>query len=363
MLNSSEFNMIDINILSYLGFKTQCEFEKKYPPNSGMKHLRDFLCPDSSLTQSFRIIYEYAPDWLQKQKRRILDDSDPRNSQAALGELRTYADLLDLDCEVIANGTQKGADFSLKDGAGHTVNVEVFTMQARPNSTIDLGTTKDVWNGKDRTGKCFKYSVTVKISESIPYGIPDPNEPGDSTQANMISKICSIKADGHQAKTDIPTLLYIDFRSMEMNYTQLSHCSPFLSGNSVLTAGGIWLAFYGEKDIPIPGLQSVLKDDFVLMQHLGRFSPGNKDHFCGAFLSFDQEPHGKFGHRIVFFENPERPFLPDSFKRSLSMSALINWELSCWQYDGFNQKAYIEIQNSRLKMAFKQFKSPQDDEC
>ena len=356
-LDSSEFNMSDINILNYLGFATQSDFEKKYPLNSVMNHLRSFLCPNSSLTASFRIVYEYDPDWLQRQKRRILDDSDPRNSQATLGELRAYADLLGLNCEVIANGTQKGTDFSLKDRAGHTVNVEVFTMQARPKSTIDLGTTKDVWIEKDRTGKCSKYLMTTRISESIPYGIPDSNKPGDSTQANMISKICSIKADGHQAKTDIPTLLHIDFRSMEMNYTQLPHCSPFLSGNGVLTAGGNWLAFYGEEGIPIPGQQSVLDDDFVLMQHPGRFSIGNKDCFCGAFLSYDQPPHCECGHRIVFFENPERPFLPESFKRLISTSALINWELSCWQYDGFNLKAYIGIQNSRLKMVFKQFKS------
>lgn len=349
-------SMREIDILNYLGFETQEEFDKKYPPESPMSHLRSFLPKSSLLTASFRKVYLHDQVWLQRQKKRILDESDPRNSQATLGELRAYADLLDFNCKVIPHGTRKGTDFSLKDRVGKCVNVEVFTMQARPNSTIEWGTTHEVWIEKDQTGKCSKCSMTTKISESIPYGIPDPNKVGDSTEANMISKICSIKSGGEQAKTDTPTLLYIDFQSMDMSYTQLSHCCPFLSWNGVLTAGCNWLAFYGEKDVPIPGKQSVLDDDFVTMQHPGRFSVGNKDNFCGALLSYGQNPHCRRGNRMVFFENPERQILPDSFKVSISMSSLLNWELSCWQYGDFDQKAYISAQNSRLKMVFQQFR-------
>jgi hypothetical protein len=332
-----------MTILDYFGGK---EFIDKNYPTAGCNaphHMSMFLSEKNECgqftEQCFNNVYRHDPAWVDAQKKRFLS-KEVSTSLGALGELRAYADLLSLCLKIKANGTRKGTDFSVFNHKDEELKVEVITLNYSPNSKIDHGTTV---NG----------SITRNVSEYAPFGFPEFGKEGDSIAANAVSRLRGKKAGSYQASRDIPTVLYVDFQTFPMNSSSIEDCDSIVSWQGAISSGNYWLAFYGEKGLPImDNLRLCDHPSYYMkpMQHEGRFYRNNDDNYCAAILSFTSWRDG-----LILFENPRNMILPDWAKTHMTTWSRMNFELSCWQYDDFPLAQYIEMKNKRILSAYKLF--------
>jgi hypothetical protein len=80
-----------------------------------------------------------------------------------------------------------------------------------------------------------------------------PGKPRDSTTTNAISRICAIKQEEEQFRSDLPAILCLDFQdlhTMDMSMT-VEQFQPVISWNEHLTTGALWYALYGWKGAPV----------------------------------------------------------------------------------------------------------------
>lgn len=243
--------------------------------------------------------------WLKSIKARIAQLSDYEESVAALAELRCYGALLEAGFQVtpIPVGDSPTPDFAIEiNGESGVVEVAAkleHSEQTRRAEGIARGDTPEgVERSKHQVGQ---FSVEFVVSESHPFGAPDPNKKGDTTQANAISRICSIKNKETQLAEGKPSLLWIDFRDMgawpeAMGVEQLA---PLISGHGgTLTSGAFWYAFYGWKGSPIFEETHGKRQTITPMGHFGRFHPNGPkpSRYSGAVLCLSEA--------AVLFQNP-----------------------------------------------------------
>lgn len=336
--------------IDFLGGKTflnGCGTNKLKNDDDGRvgRWLRGYLGTDwkngSTTFESFCAVAKSNPKEIATFKKRLSNDCDARNYQATLGELRAFADLLKLRGfnTVYRGEKQAGCDFLVHCGGNSEASfqIEVFTMQDRPNSKSPLSISED--HGM----------VCMSETEVCPFGIPDSNS---NVTLEMVCKICAIKERTKQVNPASPALLYIDFQSIyPFGAAIAEHCIPMLEWNGAFTSGGIWLSFYGEK-------QQTVLDNMSRAEHsptiklpiAGRFSAECSSPFAGAILSFPIG-HGTTGGRLVYLENPhaEHPLNP------LARDAILkhpdcNLLYSFWSTPDFNLIDYIEQLNNRCEV-------------
>lgn len=316
------------NFIEYLGGEEKL---KQYEKNYKLNYLKKYLSKERMVEEDAYIkIKKIDESFLNSIKKRILNENDQKNSRAALGELRAYANLCDLGCKIKNNGIKKGCDFTLNI-RDEDVFVEVYTIQESLDSKIQ-----------------------VDKSTTILHPFGTPKKKCDNVTSNMISRICAAKSKAKQASSNIPSILYIDFCDIDFVGSSIDHCQSISSFRDGIYSGGYWLGFYGEKGTKILGDFSVHGKNFKIMNHDGRFHKNNKDNFCGALLSFPQVC--QIGS-LVFFENPNR-LAPNHFKMHLANSENMNWEFSCWKFgDDFDLNNYISLQNDKINMIYNQIDS------
>jgi hypothetical protein len=240
-------------------------------------------------------------DWLHRQQPMLTAIDDPEGAAAALTEIRAYAALVEAGFTTapILRAGSPTPDFGIDAGDG-IVDVEVFAKHQDDDQKDMLadpprGIPPDV-ERSDRRPRQVLFTET----ELHPGGAPDPAKPHDSTQANMISRVCAAKGKEAQVRDDRPSLLWIDFRSFGIwpQVLALDQAAPLISGNHGLTSGALWYAFYGWRGAPIFEEDFFPMDRVVPMGHDGRFrlSGKKKSKLSGALLVLEDGQ--------ILFENP-----------------------------------------------------------
>lgn len=243
--------------------------------------------------------------WLAAIKKRLIYLGNPEDTASALAELRAYGAFLSAGIGItpIPRANNKTPDFALDFGDEPMV-LEVYSKhqddgEAKLSAALH---SKDEHPNIERktthvTGARLDLSTTVLH----PGGAPDPNKPGDSTQANLVSRLCRAKGDESQLPDDKPSLLWLDLANFGPwpEAITLDQADPLLTGNYGFTSGAFWHAFYGRKGAPLLEplwpRRAQLK---VAMGHDGRFrlTGPKKSKLAAVIIRVSDE--------CVIFENP-----------------------------------------------------------
>lgn len=203
--------------------------------------------------------------------------ADPRNASAKLAEIRVFGGLLEAGAQVVPVPCTNDStpDFIVDFGDGE-VAVEVFSKHqdevedARQEAIHGRGPLPE---GVERTElNAGNSTVTMTVSMLTPGGKPDALKPGDSVQANLISRICAAKGKELQFSAGKPNLLVLDFchfgGRVLASMVDAVQAEPVESGHHGLSSGAFWYAMYGWKGAPI---FEELSHKLVRMGHAGRF--------------------------------------------------------------------------------------------
>lgn len=326
------------SFLEGAGPRKLCDDDNKRVEN----WLRGYLCNewknDSTTFESFCIVSKRDPKAVERIKKRLSKDRAARNYQGTLGELRAFADLLNLGAFKTSyrGNKQAGCDFLVRMMNNTTVafEVEVFTMQDRPDCTIHHS----------------KYETEV-----CPFGIPKKDS---NVTLEMVCKIHSTKERTKQVSQNTPALLYIDFQSMfPFGANIIEHCASLLEWNGAFTSGGVWLSFFGRKGQSV--LENASRHERLSCPTLpisGLFSKKGCSPFAGAILAF---PRGRetAGGRLVYFENPfaDHPLNPIA-RDAILKHPDCNLQYSLWSANHFRLINYIKQQNNRSEVLFNELK-------
>jgi hypothetical protein len=211
--------------------------------------------------------------WIEQARPRIVG-ADVIDAAAALAELRAYGALLEAGYPVKpvpTNPRKATPDFAIEDGATTTL-VEVHAKQFYAMTEKEFQKHRK-WISEQP----ILPGVTSYIHVLHPFGGAVPGKPGDSTTTNAISRICAIKQEEEQFRSDLPAILWLDFQdlyTMDMSMT-VEQFQPVISWNEHLTTGALWYALYGWKGAPVfeqcHYSHLDLPSRIIRMAHDGRF--------------------------------------------------------------------------------------------
>ncbi|MGK8200565.1 hypothetical protein [Burkholderia cepacia] len=250
--------------------------------------------------------------WLHDLAPRLNDFNDDRNASSSLAEIRAYGGLLEAGFQVapIPRTSDATPDFTVDAGDG-PVTVEVFSKH-QDEDQDDLLAAVNTPDGehpqvieRSETTTDDK-AIRTTVAELTPAGRPDPNKSGDSVQANLISRVCSMKKNESQVDPERPCVLIADFTHFgPPPVAQLldpEQTSPLLRGHHGLCSGGMWYGMYGWKGAPV---FEELDVEPKRMGHDGRFRLTNKKSRLSAVLFV-------FHEDVVLLENPwaDKPLPP-----------------------------------------------------
>ncbi len=222
--------------------------------------------------------------WLRDLVPRLTDVLDASGSSSALAEVRAYGGLLECGFSVspIPRTDDSTPDFNVDAGDGE-MTVEVFAkhQDKDEDDTVALmgesyGPFPDTIHRSHRmvqdANKQEARELIITTAAICPGGVPDSSKPGDSVQANLISRICGVKKNECQIPGDKPAVLIIDFCHFGgpdmSSFTKVDQAFPIVSGHRGITSGALWYAVYGWKNTPV--FQEGHKE-FKRMGHDGRF--------------------------------------------------------------------------------------------
>ena len=177
---------------------------------------------DYRVDQSVAMISS-SPEGAERLGRKVddlLDRQDLNNASAALAEVRAYGGLLKagFHVEPISASDTPTPDF-LAELNSQMLVVEVAAKHQDRQQDELQGNIHDAIQGRKPLPQGIEHHVhdgtnamiEMVVSTYQPGGAPDSEKPNDSVQANLISKICSIKDEERQIPEDLPAILIIDF--------------------------------------------------------------------------------------------------------------------------------------------------------
>jgi hypothetical protein len=247
--------------------------------------------------------------WLTSTLKRVAQTSDFEESVSSIAEICCYGAMLEAGFDIrpiptVKNAPTPGFEFDL-DGASGIVEVTAkleHDEQVKRARKIAGGETPD---GVERSVFGIQGgSVGFTASVSHPFGAPDAEKAGDTTQTNAISRICQIKAKETQFADGKPSLLWIDFRDLGKwpGGFKEEQSSPLISGHhGALCSGAIWYAFYGWKGAPVFDDHAGGGYTITPMAHEGRFSAqaAKTSRYAAAILCLEEA--------TILLENPRAP--------------------------------------------------------
>jgi hypothetical protein len=316
------------------------------------------VCTNTQL--AVRMIASRNPGWLEGQKHRLLDITDWTNASSALGEVRAYGSLLETWMNVAPGPTLVGSNVSPEfevDGGDGTVIVEVHTRQLNGQEARKfaehlraLESAHAERHRQSITEGRKGPVITSRVVETFPFGAPDPTKPGDSVQANAISKIASIKPNEHQSDPSKPFVLWLDLQDETVWPIPLdeTHFSPLYSGarDGGVGAGTFWFALYGKRGDPLP---ETLGHSYRSkpMGHDGRFQQtknGQRNLTSAVVFSLPRA--------TVLMEHPDaiRP-LPPSFRAAMLKAPFFRADLSLLEWKKGVVSGLVTAQRSSLLAA------------
>jgi len=211
------------------------------------------------------------PAWLNDLRPRILQKHHS-NAAAALAELRAYGALLEAGFSVspVPVGKKATPEFSVKAGEVEFI-VEVHAKQQNLDTERELEATRGTIRNQQRSPG----EITTNVTVVHPWA--RATKKGDSTTLNAISKICAIKGTEHQLRSDLPSIVWMDFQDLYSWDMALSaeQFHPVLSWREHLTSGALYYALYGWNGAPVYEQLHYshldLPSQIQWMRHDGRF--------------------------------------------------------------------------------------------
>lgn len=290
--------------------------------------------------------------WLKDLGDRLRNLQDDSGASSALAEIRAYGGLLEAGFEVtpIIRASDATPDFTVDAGDG-PVTVEVFSkhQDKQQDKLMAAANTPDGEHpyGIERSETTVgERTLRMAVTELTPGGRPDPTKEGDSVQANLISKVCSMKPDETQVAADRPCVLIADFTHFggptASQLIEPHHTSPLIRGfrGRALCSGAMWYGVYGWKGAP------VFEDPFApqRMGHDGRFRlDGKKKSRLSAVLFV-------FHEDVVLLENPWAPhLLPPLARFKFGRYPYFNLPYSIADWHPGNTLAIIEAQRRMIE--------------
>ncbi|GBQ40844.1 hypothetical protein [Komagataeibacter europaeus] len=273
--------------------------------------------------------------WLKEVLKRVTQVANFEEAVSALAEIRCYGAMLSAGFWVgpLPTGSTPTPDFEFKlDGVTGVIEVAAkleHDDQVKMAKQIAVG---DTPKGVERLTKHTKrLRIDIVVSEGHPFGAPNVDKAGDTTQTNAISRICSIKAKETQLEPGKPSLLWIDFRDMGRWPAVLSpeQAFPLISGrDGILCSGAIWYAFFGSVGLPVFDSDWGGRQIITPMAHFGRFHPQAPkiSGYSAAIFCLDKA--------TILFENPAAAApLTDSLRAALTRlprfelaHSIVNWQ-------------------------------------
>lgn len=247
--------------------------------------------------------------WLTSTLKRVAQTSDFEEAVASIAEICCYGAMLEAGFDIRPIPTVKNAptpDFEFDlDGSLGIVEVTAkleHDEQVKLARKIADGESLDEVERSDFEIQGGRVDFTVSVSH--PFGAPNAEKIGDTTQTNAISRICQIKAKETQFADGKPSLLWIDFRDLGRwpGVFKEEQSSPLISGHrGALCSGAIWYAFYGWKGAPVFDDHAGGGYKITPMAHEGRFSvqAAKTSRYSAAILCLEEA--------TILLENPRAP--------------------------------------------------------
>lgn len=234
------------------------------------------------------------PAYFTAKSNQIVEDPDPRNVVATLGEFRALSDLAYAWPNSITTPSA-GADFDIQVG-NRSLRIEVTTVGG---ATKNLHQKLEEWS---------RDAVSMSVTAHAPFSHPDGNREQDTKQGNAVSRLAGIKQKEHQAMGDAPTLLWMDFDSHIAFPLSIGEeqTQPLVGGPHELASGALWWMDYGRKGDPVFDSWKLAFSDHChyLMEFDGRFARASK--FRGTICAVDGVH--------IFHQNPySEPSLSDDW--------------------------------------------------
>jgi hypothetical protein len=278
LLNTAEFNLINRHFDAANRRHPAWSIVNAHDLSVDYKReLKDYLT-----NQAIDLIQgeKTGDQWLKNAKKRIAQTSDFEECASAMAETRCYGAFLECGFVVQPVPTSKlpTPDFEIELGGERGV-VEVATKlehdeQTKRAEQIAAGGTPP---GVERSSFHLKNTrIDTKVSVVHPFGAPDPDKEGDTTQTNAISRICSVKQKESQVIEGQFAILWLDFRDLSgwPSVLELDEACPLNVGNAgILHSGACWYAFYGWKGAPVLETNYSPSQVRTPMAHFGRFHP------------------------------------------------------------------------------------------
>ncbi len=305
------------------------------------------------LDQSVKLI-SLRPDgasWLTTKIPKLLDEKEVNNASAAMAEIRTFGGLIAAGFEVdpVLETDDTTPDFKVSTG-NQTVVVEVAAKhQDREQDKLQAGI-YDATRGLAPVPQGVEYSqhrvgerlIRMTVSVHQPAGRPDPLKPGDSVQANLISRVCAIKGEEHQFPADMAGLLVVDFNDFGGPLTPLTlgdQSAPAMRWTDGFTSGALWYAFYGWKGAPV-----FEGDERVKMGHDGRFRMrGERQSRLSAVLLVMPK-------HVVCFEHPWAAFrLAEDTRLALARYPWFDLSRSVLEWTPGDVERRVELDRAMIK--------------
>lgn len=288
--------------------------------------------------------------WLRDLAPRLNDFNDDRNASSSLAEIRAYGGLLEAGFQVkpIVRTSDATPDFTVDAGDG-PVTVEVFSKH-QDEDQDDLVAAVNTPDGEHpqiiERAEATSGNTTVRttVAELTPAGRPDPTKAGDSVQANVISRVCSMKRNESQVDPERPCVLVADFTHFgpppAAQLLDPAQTSPLLRGHHDLCSGGMWYGMYGWKGAPV---FEELDIEPKRMGHDGRFRLTNKKSRLSAVLFV-------FHEAVVLLENPwaDKP-LPPRARFAFGRYPWFNLPYSIADWHTGNTQAIVEAQRRMIE--------------
>jgi hypothetical protein len=243
--------------------------------------------------------------WFNNTLKRVAQTGDLEESASAIAEICCYGAMREAGFTVRAirpaSTPKPDFEFSLENTTGV---IEVATKLAHDRRVRRV---RQIADGETPPGverSKFKISgtkITSLKAEVHPFGPPNPDKLGDTTQTNAISRICSIKAKETQFVEGLPSILWIDFRHLGQWPAVLTEkqSSPLICGrHGTLCSGAIWYAFFGWNGAPV--FDDKIGGGYTVtpMAHDGRFYKGaiKSSRYSAAIICLQKA--------TILFENP-----------------------------------------------------------
>lgn len=294
-------------------FFSEEEIEQVLSDINGLSHpIFDIVnpyCYDSSnnngftrenVRLAFNIIIKKNSEWLNKIKKRLINNTDYSQPSSALGELRCYGYLLEAFTGYDVKPTDKSStptpDFSIIN-ENEIVEVEVNTPQMNGEEQKALEQFNNQQNSTTHNKPCIREHVTA------PFG----RKNAKCVTENVIHKITSIKEDEAQFSKKTCSILWVDLQDSHMNSIDdrcRSSC-PIFTGRGYSSmedyfSNELWYATYASKGTPI--FESVNLGEGIPVKELPKVTYDGR--FCKKRKSIVDAIIFSLPHNTVIYENP-----------------------------------------------------------